>query len=206
MVSRPDQHVCATSVDLAKIQRGTFTYPADSAVLLLNCQLEVQPLPIVLRRETVITSLAGAPAQLQRESLIDEKKRQIWACPRYNICCDLVFPDRSKINQADQLYWEQRNVDQILVLARPCLRLLSGDCSSTSMHLIYCAKHRFISETAGCIQCFTVSHISPSPHPPPAGHTFAIFNIWCVKKEKLFLVLEFIVTLHSRFSSQNEWM
>lgn len=32
------------------------------------------------------------------------------------------FPcDRSKINQAAQLYWEWRNVDQILLLARPRL-------------------------------------------------------------------------------------
>ena len=54
--------------------------------------------PRVPRRETVITSLTGDQAQLQRESLIDEKKRQIQARPRY-IRGDLVFPDRSKINQ-----------------------------------------------------------------------------------------------------------
>lgn len=28
-----------------------------------------------------------------------KKRRQIRACPRYNICCDLVSPDRSKINR-----------------------------------------------------------------------------------------------------------
>lgn len=53
----------------------------------------------------------------------------MWACPRYNICSDLVLPDRSKINQADQLYWESRNVDQILLLACPRLSLLSWDYS-----------------------------------------------------------------------------
>lgn len=64
------------------------------------------------------------------------ERRQMRACPRYNIRGDLVLPDRSKINRADQLNWESRNVDQILLLAPPLAFMgLQRGCA-----LIYGAK------------------------------------------------------------------
>lgn len=63
-----------SSLDYAKNQKGNFTHPADLAVLLLIAGWSSSFSP-VLRKETVITSLTGAQAQLQRETLIDEKKK-----------------------------------------------------------------------------------------------------------------------------------
>lgn len=58
----------------AKNQRGNFTHPADSAVLLLITGCGSSLSSPALRRKAVITSLTGAWAQLQRETVIDEKR------------------------------------------------------------------------------------------------------------------------------------
>lgn len=122
-----------SSLDQAKNQKGNFTHPADLAVLLLIAGWS-SSFSSVLRKETVITSLTGARAQLQRGNFDwwKEKRGKSKRVLDTTFVVTLFFPDRSKINQADQLYGERRNVDQILLLARPCLRWLSGDYSSTS--------------------------------------------------------------------------
>lgn len=43
-----------------------------------------------------------------------------------------------------------------------------GITAARACLLIYCAKHRFISETAGCMERFTVSHTCLSVPPPTA--------------------------------------
>lgn len=122
-----------SSLDHAKNQKGNFTHPADLAVLLLIAGWSSSFSP-VLRKETVIASLIGARAQLQRESWLMKRKRsKSERVLDTTFAVTLFFPVRSKINHTDQLYGERRNVDQILFLARLCLRSLSGDYSSTSV-------------------------------------------------------------------------
>lgn len=56
----------------------------------------------------------------------------------------------------------------------PVSACFQGITAARACLLIYCAKHRFISETAGYIERFTVSHTGlPSLHPPHC----TIFNI-----------------------------
>lgn len=113
-----------SSLNQARNLKGNFTHPADSAVLLLIAGWSSSFCPRAQKTNLYYSSRRSL-SQLQRETLSDEKeKRQIRACPRYNICCDLVFPDRSKINQMDQLYWEWGNVDQILLW---CIIVLNID-------------------------------------------------------------------------------
>lgn len=49
----------------------------------------------------------------------------------------------------------------------PVSARIQGITAARACLLIYCAKHRFISETAGYMKCFTVSHTGlRSLHPP----------------------------------------
>lgn len=58
-------------------------------------------------------------------------------------------------------------MDQILLLARPVSARFQGITAARACLLIYCAKHRFISETAGYTEYFIVSHTGlPSLHQP----------------------------------------
>ena len=121
-----------------------FTYPVDLATLPLIAGLSSVFSPPKLSRGTVITYLVSAPAPhhdskgklwlLRKKNTHRRRRRRrlIRACPRYSICGDLVFPDRSKIKPVDKLYWEWRNVDQILLLAHPGLYALSGDYGRTT--------------------------------------------------------------------------
>lgn len=98
-----------------------------------------------------------------------EEKRQIRACPRYSICCDLVFPDRSKINRAASvILGAQKCGPDSPFGASPSPLAFRGLRQHEQGLLIYCAKHRFISETAGYTERFHRLPHMPSLPPPTA--------------------------------------
>lgn len=60
----------------------------------------------------------------------------------------------------------------------PCFH---GITVARGCFLIYCAKHRFISETAGCMECSTVSHTHMCLHTAYTPHFSTALNIKCLK-------------------------
>lgn len=64
----------------------------------------------------------------------------------------------------------------------PVSARFQGITAARACLLIYCAKHRFISETAGYIECFTVSHTClPSLHPPHWNRFNTVMSNKCLR-------------------------
>lgn len=141
-------------------------------MLLLIAGLELQLLPPVLRRETVITSLAGARARLQRGKLWLMKRKRgrservldtTFAVTLFSLT-GLKLTERISYTGSAEM-WTRFSFWRVPVSAR-----FQGITAARACLLIYCAKHRFISETAGYIHSFTVSHAGlPPPSTQPTG-------------------------------------
>lgn len=142
------------SVDRAKNQKGNFTHPADSAVLLLIAGWSSNLSPRCWEEKpSLLVSQEPEPNSKGKLWLMKRrKKRQIRVCPRYNICCVTLFSlTELKLTEwisytGSAEMWTRFSFWRVPVSAR-----FQGITAARACLLIYCAKHRFVSETAGYI-------------------------------------------------------
>lgn len=171
MVNRPDQSdVKPPPAARAKNQKGNFTHPADSAVLLLIAGWSSSFSPRCWEEKpSLLVSQEPEPNSKGKLWLMKRKRGRskrvldtTFAVTLFSLT-GLKLTKRISYTGSGEM-WTRFPFWRVPVSAR-----FQGITAARACLLIYCAKHRFISETAGYVECFTVSL------PPPTHWT--IFKV-----------------------------
>lgn len=166
------------SMDQAKNQKGIFTHPADSAVLLLIAGWSSSFSPRCRdEKPSLLVSQESKPNSKGKLWLMKRKKRSRSECVLDTTFAVTLFsltglklPKQISYTGSGEM-WTRFSFWRVPVSTR-----FQGITAARACLLIYCAKHRIISETVGYIECFTVSHAGLSSLHPPTVPYLDFFN------------------------------